>query len=288
MQILERYEGKIKTVGLIVIVSLFLFICITKSVNAADCDPALDLNAYACEWIDATHARVTYNWSDDDQLLDWTGTAGVTMTRGIGTLAITGGSTGFHGIKWNLSGTVGSVTSTVRVDTGTNFRIYSNMAESWAEGTEANPLLGHVWCHAQAGETCPASPSTGFFKVNASNFSNLSPTGTRGTWNTYALSAQTSFLGAYNSINGSDYREIGVFSPTSSLVSLGSSGTVTLATTTLLVEILQTTTSTEEEPPQNEGGYVTDPAMIAGIALIIAGMGFAGGLLFFYRVSREV
>ena len=46
--------------------------------------PDLGLHASSIEWIDDTHIRVTYDWSDDDQLLDFTELSGSGFTRDSG------------------------------------------------------------------------------------------------------------------------------------------------------------------------------------------------------------
>lgn len=51
--------------------------------------PDLGLHASSIEWIDDTHIRVTYDWSDDDQLLDFTGLSGSGFTRDSGDNSIT-------------------------------------------------------------------------------------------------------------------------------------------------------------------------------------------------------
>lgn len=64
--------------------------------------PDLGLHAASIEWIDDTHIRVTYDWSDDDQLLDFTGLSGSGFTRDSGdnSITITNGAQIIDGIMW--------------------------------------------------------------------------------------------------------------------------------------------------------------------------------------------
>lgn len=64
--------------------------------------PDLGLHAASIEWIDDTHIRVTYDWSDDDQLLDFTGLSGSGFTRDSGdnSITITNGAETIDGIMW--------------------------------------------------------------------------------------------------------------------------------------------------------------------------------------------
>ena len=52
--------------------------------------PDLGLNGVVT-WIDSTHIRVEYDWSDDSQLLDWVMTDGSTLVRENGFVTITDG-----------------------------------------------------------------------------------------------------------------------------------------------------------------------------------------------------
>lgn len=64
--------------------------------------PDLELHASSIEWIDDTHIRVTYDWSDDDQLLDFTGLSdsGFTRDSGDNSITITNGTQSIDGIMW--------------------------------------------------------------------------------------------------------------------------------------------------------------------------------------------
>lgn len=64
--------------------------------------PDLGLHASSIEWIDDTHIRVTYDWSDDDQLLDFTGLSdsGFTRDSGDNSITITNGTQDIDGIMW--------------------------------------------------------------------------------------------------------------------------------------------------------------------------------------------
>lgn len=64
--------------------------------------PDLGLHAASIEWIDDTHIRVTYDWSDDDQLLDFTGLSdsGFTRDSGDNSITITNGTQVIDGIMW--------------------------------------------------------------------------------------------------------------------------------------------------------------------------------------------
>jgi hypothetical protein len=64
--------------------------------------PDLGLHASSIEWIDDTHIRVTYDWSDDDQLLDFTGLSdsGFTRDSADNSITITNGAEDVDGIMW--------------------------------------------------------------------------------------------------------------------------------------------------------------------------------------------
>jgi uncharacterized protein YjbI with pentapeptide repeats len=50
----------------------------------------LGLNGFVT-WLDDTHVRIEYDWSDDSELLDWALTPGSSLTRGDGFVIINGG-----------------------------------------------------------------------------------------------------------------------------------------------------------------------------------------------------
>jgi hypothetical protein len=66
---------------------IIIFISFTLSGQIRD----LGLNGVVT-WIDSTHIRVEYDWSNDSQLLDWVMTKGSTLVRENGTLTITDGN----------------------------------------------------------------------------------------------------------------------------------------------------------------------------------------------------
>jgi hypothetical protein len=51
-------------------------------------------------WLSDTKIRVEYDWSNDDQLMDWTTTNGSTLVRGDGTLTITDGVASVRSMVW--------------------------------------------------------------------------------------------------------------------------------------------------------------------------------------------
>lgn len=69
------------------------------SFTAISQHPDLDLHGNVT-WLSDTKIRVEYDWSDEDQLLDWTPTSGSTLQRGNGTLTIRGGTASVRSMVW--------------------------------------------------------------------------------------------------------------------------------------------------------------------------------------------
>ena len=51
-------------------------------------------------WLDSTHIRVGYDWTDADQLLDWMTTDGAELVRGSGAVTVDGGNTSVRAMIW--------------------------------------------------------------------------------------------------------------------------------------------------------------------------------------------
>ncbi|NMB52306.1 MAG: hypothetical protein GX999_08275, partial [Bacteroidales bacterium] len=67
-----------------------LLLSLTFSLNSQE-HPDLGLNG-TVTWIDDTHIRVEYDWSNNNQLLDWTTTSGSSLVRGNGAVIINNGT----------------------------------------------------------------------------------------------------------------------------------------------------------------------------------------------------
>ena len=62
----------------------------------------LGLHAASVEWIDGTHVRITYDWTDADQLLDWSANGGGTLGISGGRATVTGSTANIQAMTWSL------------------------------------------------------------------------------------------------------------------------------------------------------------------------------------------
>jgi hypothetical protein len=100
----------------------------------------------AVTWLDDTHVRVVYDWSNDWQLLDWNVcTPGTTISRDDRKVMLTGGSTDIRAMHWKL-GIKCSRIIAENVKTGSNLHvnIYTNLDRTLEGHWKPSPTIGLV------------------------------------------------------------------------------------------------------------------------------------------------
>ena len=115
-------------------------------------------------WIDSTHIKVEYDWSDDSQLSDWVMTSGSTLVRGNGFVTITEGYVYVRSMMWKQGIKCSRITAkdaaSISSD-GHHLNFYSNLASFTGYSYLPDPGLGAVlanyktfWTHdgAEAGD----------------------------------------------------------------------------------------------------------------------------------------
>ncbi len=163
--------------------------------------------------------RYTYDWSTQDQLLDWLPTSGATISRSSGTpplAVISGGTTDVRGMRWNRPIAVSRITASASTSNAAqrHVNIYANLDDEWnGSPWNANPSIGTIsagsstfWMLDGIGETfaCPTLAADVFydfeFTVSSTEISRTcSVNGTRyARTGTYAQAADGRIaLGAY-------------------------------------------------------------------------------------------
>jgi hypothetical protein len=71
-------------------ISLLFFLFIVFSLNSQE-HPDLGLHGLVT-WLDDTHIRVEYDWTDDAQMNDWITTSESTLIREPGIVTVSGGN----------------------------------------------------------------------------------------------------------------------------------------------------------------------------------------------------
>jgi hypothetical protein len=175
----------------------------------------LGLNAYLVGWLDSTHIRAVYDWSDADQLLDWTPTTGVTFNLETSTVRTSGGSTNVRSMKWNQPIAVSRITVKHNPLSGGYLNLLTNLDPSWVGATwTPNPNLGHIWYSSGAVWTYNGGST---YDYNA-------PIPVNNTWHNFEFQASSNLLRAWDDIDPSfGWQELsGSYAPsTSGIVALG-------------------------------------------------------------------
>lgn len=79
-------------------ISLLFFLFIVFSLNSQE-HPDLGLHGLVT-WLDDTHIRVEYDWTDDAQMNDWITTSGSTLIREPGIVTVSGGNVSVRSMIW--------------------------------------------------------------------------------------------------------------------------------------------------------------------------------------------
>jgi len=105
---------------------LLLFICIPLIIHA---QVDLGLNG-SVTWIDSTHIRVIYDWSNDNQLSDWSTTNGSSLVRTNGFVTITGGVVTVRAMIWKQGIKCSRITAenTTPLTSAGHLNFYSNVS----------------------------------------------------------------------------------------------------------------------------------------------------------------
>jgi hypothetical protein len=173
---------------------------------------SLDLHAKSVEWLDSTHIRVTYDWTSDDQLLDWTPTTGASLSRGATTTTIIGGSTEIHAMIWSQPILASSITAIANSLSTNHVNIYTNLSPLWTGAPwNANPSLGHIW---------RTTTDVWVYNGNVPEYSG--PQVINNTWHQYEFQASETMLRAWSDLDNTWYERSGSYAPaTSGIVALG-------------------------------------------------------------------
>ena len=89
----------------------------------------LGLHAASVVWLDETHVRITYDWTDADQLLDWTANGGGTLAISDGRATVTFCSANIDGMSWNQTIALSRIEANVRTtaDASAHINVYANL-----------------------------------------------------------------------------------------------------------------------------------------------------------------
>ncbi len=160
----------------------------------------LGLNAAKVVWLDATHVRVTYDWTDDAQLLDWYPTLDADITRGDSTVTIQSGSTDIRSMIWDYRMMVSEVDTNAAAGASHHINIYSNLNDVWyGQFYAPSQSLGHVW--NDWGSFWSTGDSSG------------APLITDSSWNEYIIQASSTDLRCWTSASSTWYQSSGVYYP---------------------------------------------------------------------------
>ncbi|MFA5750491.1 MAG: hypothetical protein WC895_04725, partial [Candidatus Shapirobacteria bacterium] len=197
-------------------------VCLQDGVNCQGSiiGGSLGLHAASVVWTDETHIVATYDWTDANQLLDWTPTTGATLARGTSTVAITGGSTDIRGMRWILPIAASEVRARAAELTSDNLQISTNLSPSWVGSPwNANPQLSHAWLRppqSNAGEWVV----DGVYTDYAKEF-NIAPN----AWNDFIFQVTPTALRSWVSSEGNWYELAGSYAPTTTgIVAVGAYG----------------------------------------------------------------
>ena len=107
-------------------------------------NPDLGLNGVVT-WVDPTHIKVEYDWSDDSQLLDWEMTNGSTLVSDNGTVTITNGNVSVWAMIWKqgIKCTRIIAKDASPLSSAGHLNFYSNLS-SFTGSWLPNPGLGAV------------------------------------------------------------------------------------------------------------------------------------------------
>jgi len=125
-----------------------LFLIIT-SILAAQEHPDLGLHG-TVTWLDTARIRVEYDWTSDEQLLDWTTTEGSELVRNEGFVTVTGGTYNYvrsmiwkQGIRCSRI-SVQDVAAVTATASDPHINVYTNLASFTGSTWLPNPGLGVV------------------------------------------------------------------------------------------------------------------------------------------------
>lgn len=167
----------------------------------------------AVTWLDSTHISVTYDWSNPDQLLDWEGLGGSTLSIVNNRVQITDNNvTDINAMRWIQPIAVSGITAQQVSNTGNHLNFYTNLDSSWS-GT---PFNAHPSASIILADTTACANINGSFD---SIESCLSP-GT--TPYNYVLRVTTSYISIRSSQDNVTHQHNATITPsTSGRVALG-------------------------------------------------------------------
>ncbi len=167
----------------------------------------------AVTWLDSTHISVTYDWSNPDQLLDWEGLGGSTLSIVNNRVQITDNNvTHINAMRWIQPIAVSGITAQQVSNTGNHLNFYTNLDSSWS-GT---PFNAHPSASIILADTTARANINGSFD---SIESCLSP-GT--TPYNYVLRVTTSYISIRSSQDNVTHQHNATITPsTSGRVALG-------------------------------------------------------------------
>lgn len=189
------------------------------------------LNATTVEVIGTNQIRATYTWASSAELADWTPTAGTTLGVSSNIASVTGGTNVVHGMRWNQPIAASRVrVSNIIAVSGSSIRIYTNMTASYNEGTEWNPLLGHVWN--------TAAPFFKLWPTPGSNQNTSFPNLVNGTSYTFQLITTPTSIEAWSALNNQTQTYANTNAPvTTGRLVIGGAGNLTMGTVVIEGEV---------------------------------------------------
>ena len=122
-----------------------ILLSLTFSLNSQE-RPDLGLNG-TVTWIDDTHIRVEYDWSNNNQLLDWTTTSGSSLVRGNGAVIINNGTVPVRAMIWTRGIKCSKIIAedvVALTDEGHHLNFYANLNTFTGENYFPDPGLGAV------------------------------------------------------------------------------------------------------------------------------------------------
>jgi len=107
--------------------------------------PDLGLHAKSVLWLDSTHLRITYDWTDDNQLLDWTG-INCELSRNGDNVVVGPPSGNISAMSWSFvhSCTKINASNVMNLGTSAHLNVYTNLSTIYSGEVAPNPALGFI------------------------------------------------------------------------------------------------------------------------------------------------
>lgn len=148
-----------------------------------------------------TRFLVTYDFSDESQLLDFTTTAGTIMSLlSPGVVQVAGYAGDITGLIWRQRGSVRNIQFSHNRLFTRHSNVYTNLSDLWVGASwKPNPGLGSIWAN------------NGSYWVVDGSSQNYASTHVDNTWYDFEFGVSTSQLSSISSANGVEYLRNGTF-----------------------------------------------------------------------------